>query len=399
MTKKSDSGAPDGAFPGWPVYGQDEIDAVAAVLSSGRVNYWTGDEGRKFEREFARYVGVDHGIATSNGSQALGLALRSLQLEPGAEVIVTPRSFVASAAEIVLAGLRPVFADIDTDSQNLTAATIGPAITANTGALVVVHLAGWPCDMDSIMNLAREAGISVIEDCAQAHGAEIRGRKAGSWGDLGAFSFCQDKIMSTGGEGGMITTSDPELWQRCWSMKDHGKQPVTQSNGGGSNLFRYLHESFGTNARMTEVQSAIGRIQLGKLDDWVRRRGINAARLNRRFAEVDGLRTAVPAGDARHAWYKYYCFVRPERFAYGWSRDRVLTELHGRGIPCGSGICPELYREKAFAQHPSRPPERLRNARLLGETALMFPVHPTMGDEDIDRIADEVTRIVDQAMR
>ncbi len=386
-------------FPPWPKYEEDEVGAAQAVLRDGSTNYWTGEQGRLFEQEFARYCGVGRAIAVSNGSVALGTGLRALRLPPNSEIIVTPRTFVATISEILLAGHRPVFADVDLDSQNITAATIEPLISRRTGAIMLVHLAGWPCDMSMIMTLADQHGIKVIEDCAQAQGATVDGRKTGSWGDLAAFSFCQDKIISTGGEGGMIVTDDETYWRRCWSFKDHGKSPRLLSSRPSGNAFQWVHETIGTNGRMTEVQAAIGRRQLGKLDAWLAQRRANAGRLNVCLEVCAALRTTPPGAGVGHAYYKYYCFVRPHALKASWSRDRILAELADLGIPVGSGICPEVYSEAAFSELACRPERPLPHARELGETSIMLPVHPTMNDAHMDRIADAILNVMSAAMR
>jgi dTDP-4-amino-4,6-dideoxygalactose transaminase len=385
----SDSSKSLSVWPHWPVYADDEISASSRVLQTGRVNYWTGSEGRLFEQEFAEYVGLRHGIAVANGSVALGIALRALNLGPGAEVVVTPRTFIASVNEIILAGAVPVFADVDVDSQNVTAESVAAVISPRTAAILAVHLAGWPCDMPGLTDLANVRGIPIIEDCAQAHGASIAGRKAGSWGNIAVFSFCQDKIMSTGGEGGMIVTNSEDLWRFCWSFKDHGKVPeLLQAPVSGKNTFQWVHGSVGTNARITEPQAAIGRIQLRKLDFWLQKRRANAAQLTARLTEFPGIRTAVPGDSIEHAYYKYYCFIRPDALNAGWSRDRILAELGSMGIPSGSGVCPEVYMEDAFVNRACRPTTRLPNARALGQTSIMLPVHPSLDADNMERIAE-----------
>src|SRR5471030_1077730 len=245
-------------FAPWPSFTDEEANAVKNVVLSNKVNYWTGNECREFEKEFAAWTGTAHAVALANGTLALDVALKALNIGPGDEVIVTPRTFIASISCAVTCGATPVFADVDRDSQNISAATIAKVITPNTKAIVCVHLAGLPCDMDPIMALARERGIYIIEDCAQAHGARYKNRSVGTIGHIGAWSFCQDKIMTTGGEGGMVTTNNPEMW----SYKDHGKSWKAVSEEKNESSFRWLHKSFGTNWRMTELQAVLGRIQL-----------------------------------------------------------------------------------------------------------------------------------------
>ena len=381
-------------LPPWPYFDETEVEAAARILRSGKVNYWTGDECRLFEAEFAAYHGVEHAVALGNGTLALDLALRVLGIGAGDEVIVTPRSFFASASSIALTGADPVFVDVDPDSQNITAATIAAAITERTAAILVVHLAGWPCDMPAIMELARTRGLRVIEDCAQAVGARIDGQLVGTFGDLGAFSFCQDKIISTAGEGGMLLMNDRSLWSAAWSFKDHGKSWDRVYASDHAPGFRWLHEGFGTNWRMTEIQGAIGRLQLRRLDDWIAQRRAHAARLSSAFAELPGLRLTQPPDNVFHAFYKYYVFVRPEQLASGWDRDRVMLAIAAEGVPGLSGSCPEIYREAAFAE---RAIPRLPVARELGETSLMLPVHPTLETSDVDDMIAAYTKVMAEA--
>ena len=208
----------------WPRFDEEEIYAAEQVLRSGKVNYWTGEEGKIFEKEFAEYVGVKHGIAVANGTVALELALEALGIAEGDEVIVPSRTFIASASAVVMRGAVPKIADIDPVSQNISVKSIRDQISPRTKAIIVVHLGGWPCEMDEILAIARNHNLFVIEDCAQAHGASYKGKRVGSFGDIAAFSFCQDKIMTTAGEGGMVVTNNPTLWKRAWSFKDHGER-------------------------------------------------------------------------------------------------------------------------------------------------------------------------------
>lgn len=384
-------------FPAWPHFDQDEIDAATAVLQSGRVNYWTGQEGKLFEEEFASFVGCKHAIAVANGTVALELALHALGIGPGDEVIVASRTFIASASCIVMRGARPVIADVDPVSQNITAETIVAAITPRTRVIITVHLAGWPCDMDPILDLARKHNLYVIEDCAQAHGATYKGRPVGSIGDVAAFSFCQDKIMTTGGEGGMLTTSDKNIWEKAWEHKDHGKSYDAVFNRNHPTGFRWLHESFGTNLRLTEMQSAIGRVALKKLPSRVEIRRRNAAALTERFLQIPSFRVTIPSHGLYHSYYKYYVFVRPETLKKGWGRDRIMAAIQAEGIPCSTGTCSEIYLEKAFEKSGLRPSKRFEVARELGETSLMFLVHPTLSVSDMENVCLVVEKVMDEA--
>ena len=384
-------------FSPWPSFTEEEADAARDVILSNKVNYWTGQETRSFEKEFAEWAGTDYAVALANGTVALDLALKALAIGAGDEVIVTPRTFLASVSSIVNAGAIPVFADVDLDSQNFSAKTIQAVLTPRTKALICVHLAGWPCDMDPIMALANEYGLKVIEDCAQAHGAHYKGRPVGSIGHIGAWSFCQDKIMTTGGEGGMVTTNDRQLWADMWAYKDHGKSWEAVYEREHAPGFRWLHESFGTNWRMLEVQAVIGRIQLRRMQDWHRARLSNAQAIWKVAQQLPALRVPVLPDDAVHAAYKCYVFVRPHCLKSDWSRDRIINEIAARGVPAFAGSCSEVYLEKAFDNTDWRPVQRLANARELGDTSMMFMVHPTLTSQEIELTCKVISEVVQQA--
>lgn len=384
-------------FSPWPSFTEQEADAVRAVVLSNKVNYWTGQECRQFETEFASWAGAAHSVALTNGTVALDLALMALGIGRGDEVIVTPRTFLASVSSIINAGATPVFADVDRDSQNITAETILTVLTPRTRAVICVHLSGWPCDMDPIMSLADEHGLKVIEDCAQAHGATYKGRSVGSIGHIGAWSFCQDKIMTTGGEGGMVTTNDRSLWSAMWSFKDHGKSWDAVYERAHAPGFRWLHESFGTNWRMMEVQGVIGRIQLARMGEWAKVRQRNASRIWEVAGKITGLRVPALPDDIKHAAYKCYIFVEPSELSSGWNRDRILSEINSRGVPCYSGSCSEVYLEKAFDGTGWRPELPLPIARQLGETSLMFLVHPTLTESEISKTCEVLQQVMLEA--
>lgn len=399
-------------FSNWPSFTEVEAQIVQRILLSNKVNYWNGQEGRMFEAEFAEFAETKHAIALANGTLAMDLALHGLgigQHNGGSEtdeVIVTPRSFIASVSSIVNAGARPMFADVDRESGNITGDTVAQVITKETRAVLCVHLAGWPCDMDGIRAAIGSRDVALIEDCAQAHGAEYKGRPVGGLGDVSAWSFCQDKIMSTGGEGGMVACNDEVLWRRMWAFKDHGKSWEAVYEREHPPGFRWLHESFGSNWRLTEIQSGIGRYQLECMPEWSAKRADNAKFITQTlipFADDGPIRIVDPRlggnDDIKHAWYKYYAYVRHDRLSDGWSRDRIVTELTDQGVACFQGSCSEIYLEKAFDGTKLRPKKRLQTARELGETSLMFLVHPTLTDKDMAALEIAMTNVLRAAAR
>lgn len=392
-------------FSPWPSYTSEEIDTVSRILHSNKVNYWTGNECRQFEEEFASYFGSKYAVALANGTVAIDLALRALNIGHGDEVIVTSRTFLASVSSIINSGAKPVFVDICLNSQNILSSKCADAINLNTKAILCVHLAGWPCEMDNIMELAKKNNLYVIEDCAQAHGARYKGKSVGSIGDIGCWSFCQDKIMSTAGEGGMVTTNNQDLWKKMWAYKDHGKSYDAIYHKNHPEGFRWVHESFGTNWRMTEIQGCIGRIQLKKLSNWTKVRNYNQNTIWKKCKNIPGIR--VPKFNEEswkfynsgntHGAYKCYVYVEEEKINPNWSRDKIIKEIVSLGVPCYSGSCSEVYLEKAFLNTDYCPKERLPNAKKLGEASLMFLIHPTLTEEELDKTCEALTSVMEKA--
>lgn len=386
-------------FSPWPSFTEQEAEAISRTLLSNKVNYWTGNECREFEKEFAAWVGCEYAVALSNGTLALDVALKAMNIGAGDDIIVTSRTFLASASSIVTAGANPVFADVDLNSQNITVETIQAVITPKTKAIIVVHLAGMPAEMDDIMEYANQHNLYVIEDCAQAHGAKYKGRAVGSIGHVGAWSFCQDKIMTTGGEGGMVTTNDNALWNAMWSYKDHGKSYDAIYHREHAPGFRWLHESFGTNWRMLEMQAVIGRIQLTKMADWTAKRQANGKAIDDAVADLNVVRRVEVPSYIEHAEYKHYLFVQPENLKAGWSRDKIIDAINEQGVPAFQGSCSEVYLEKAFDNTPWRPKERLKNAVELGENSLMFLVHPTLTEIEISKMSNAIKSVLISAQK
>ncbi len=380
-------------FSPWPSFTQEEADAVSNVLLSNRVNYWTGEECRKFEHEFAQFAQTKYAIAVSNGTTALELALQAIGLEDGDEVIVPPRTFLATASSVIMQKGIPVFADVQEHSGNLCPQSVASMITSKTKAIICVHLAGWPCDMDEIMATAKQHNIYVIEDCAQAHGAIYKGKSVGSIGDVGCWSFCQDKIMSTGGEGGMVTTNNKSLWDKMWSYKDHGKSYDTVYNESHPPGFRWLHESFGTNFRLTEMQAVIGRIQLRRMPSWIKTRKENAQAIKEAASSFELLKDFTPEEGISHAYYKLYFYVDESLLKSGWSRDKIIEAIVARGVPCYQGSCSEIYKEKAFT-NAGFEVDTLPVAAQLGDVSIMFLVHPTLTQEEIAKTASTLQEVL-----
>ena len=386
-------------LPKWPQFTSKEVDIASSILKSGRVNYWTGNEGKNFEKEFSHYCRTKFSIALANGSVALTAAYKSIGVQEGDEIIMSSRTFIATASSAVLLGAIPIFADVEKDSGNISADKIEPLISKKTKAIVAVHLGGWPADMHKINAIAKEYNLYVIEDCAQAHGAQIDGVSIGSFGNVSAWSFCQDKIMTTAGEGGMITTSSKEIWDYIWSYKDHGKDFNTVFMKNHPPGYRWLHNSFGTNYRMTEIQSGIGRYQLTQLDQWNKIRANNAEILTNIFSEINSVHVPLPPKNIKHAWYKFYIHIDRDSLLEDWSRDRIVNEISKIGFPIFTGSCSEIYMEECFKSANMRPKNRLAIAKELGEISIMLLVHPTINEEKMFQYAEVVKLYLKKATK
>ncbi|WP_232307425.1 DegT/DnrJ/EryC1/StrS family aminotransferase [Sphingobium chungbukense] len=372
----------------WPQHEADEVAAVVRILETGRVNSMIhGEQTRMFEAEFAAFCGVPHAIAVSNGTVALELALRALEIGPGDEVILPSRSFFASAACIVAVGATPVFADIDPVSNAIDPQSARRMLTARSRAILCVHLAGWPCDMKALRALADERGLWLIEDCAQAHGATLHGRPVGGFGDAAAFSFCTDKIMSTGGEGGMVLLRDEARWKRAWAYKDHGKNPDKYFSPPTARGFRYLHDSFGSNWRMTEMQAAIGRAQLVKLPTWLARRRRNAEVLMALLNNDPAVEVPPIPDHIGHAFYRLYVTVAADRLDEAGTAP-IIDRMARMGMPVGSGSCADMTREAAFAAVDVRRDGTLPVAQDMGRRSIAFPVDHLLDENDMHRLAN-----------
>lgn len=381
----------------WPYYEADEIEAATQTLRSGKVNYWTGELVRQFEVTYAKHVGKRYGIALANGTVALELALRVLGVKAGDEVIVASRSYVASASCVLLLGATPVFADVDVDSGNISAQTIAPLITNKTKAIIPVHVGGWPCEMFAIMELAQKHNIMVIEDCAQAHGAFVSGKPVGAWGQAAIFSFCQDKIISTGGEGGMLLLDEEMAYKQAWAYKDIGRSydaVYLQQHPEG---FRWLTESPGSNFRMTEFQAAIGLKQLEKLPNWVAQRRNNANQIMSILRKFDYIDVPIPndLDNTQHSYYRLYAKVKNDVVIAGFKgeklRNFIINQLVIAGVPCFYGSCAEVYREKLFDQTLSN--KRLTNSAAFADFAFCFLVHHTITSKELKLMKNLINKV------
>ena len=391
------------SFPKWPVFDKSEIDLASNILESGKVNYWTGNHGKNFEKEFSEHFDVKYSIAMANGSLALSSSYLALGLKKNDEISTTPRTFIATASSAVLLGYKPIFADVDLDSGLITSDTIEPLINKKTKAISVVHLGGWPADMNSICALAKKYNLKVVEDCAQAHGAKIKCgekfRNVGSFGNVSAWSFCQDKIMTTCGEGGMVTTNTRKYWDLIWSFKDHGKDYSKVYEDNKNLGFKWLHERFGSNFRLTEIQSAIGRSQIKKLKDWNYKRKKNAQILIDELSTCSCIRIPKVPQNIIHAYYRFYCYVNLDALSTDWNRGRIIKEITNSGYPVFEGTCGEIYLEKCFIKAGITPKKRLLNASNLSSTSLCFLTHPSIDEYTMHEYARNIKKVLDSALR
>ena len=370
------------------MYDQKQIQKVSQVLKKNKTNYWTGNECRKFEKEFSNYHGIKYSVTVSNGSVALELALKALNLKKKDLVIVTPRSFVISATCVLNLGLKAVFADVD-ENGNLSIEGIKKTYNKNVKAIIIVHLNGLPCDLDPILKFVKKNKLFLIEDCSQAHGAIYKNKKVGAFGHISTWSFCQDKIISTGGEGGMISTNSKKLWLKIWSMKDHGKNYNSVFYRKHKIGFKWLHDQLGTNYRMTEMQATIGREQLKLLNQQLKKRNLIAnlylsqlkdyykkykilSEPNFKCRTCPSRKNNTRCNKCTHAFYRLNLYINPRKI----NQNKLIRDINRNNINCIVGSCPEIYREKIFHKLNLSPKKRLVNAKLLGETSITFPITP-----------------------
>ena len=389
-------------------YSKKQIFDVVRLLNNNKTNYWTGNHGRLFETEFSKYHVLKYSICVSNGSVALEIALKALDLKKNSAIIVTPRSFIISASCVLNVGLKPIFADVDLNG-NINIEGIRKTYKTGVKAIIVVHLNGLSCDLDPIVQFAKEKKLYLIEDCSQAHGAIYKGKKVGTFGDIATWSFCQDKIISTGGEGGMISTNNKKLWKKCWSYKDHGKNYNSVFYKKHKTGFKWLHDNLGSNYRMTEMQAAIGRTQLKNLDNQLKiRNAIANLYLNdlkdyyqkyHLLQKPDFKCQTCPfkqnekkCNKCLHAFYRLNLFTNKNKI----KQIKLIEQFNKNKINCSVGSCPEIYREKIFKKLKLYLKQRLPNAKLLGESSIMFPIDPGRSKVKVKTEINSIKKILNK---
>jgi dTDP-4-amino-4,6-dideoxygalactose transaminase len=401
-------------LPGWPQFTEEIIEAAVEPLKTGKVNYWTGKVGMEFEKRWADWNGVRFAISTTNGTSALHTALGGLGIGPGDEVITTPYSFIASSFCVVQAGAIPVFADVKREDHCIDPEDIEKKITPRTRAIIPVHLYGNICEMDEIMEIAKAHSLYVIEDSAEAHGATYKGNKVGCIGDVGAFSFCQNKTFTTGGEGGMVTTNNEEVAWRCRSFRDHGydvekRLSLLEMEGA----LPYIHKIIGFNYRMTEMQSAIGVKEMERLDSWnLPRRRRNGEILIAELKDLPQIQyLPVHNQEKVNGFYVFPVVLNLERLSC--DKKTFLEAIVAEGVPAWREFWPQSYKERAYQEHngfgrfkfPFRSkeytaPESVAydriycsNAAWLEERTFIVQVYPTLEEEDMRLIAKAIKKV------
>lgn len=377
----------------WPNYSENEIKKVIRVIKSGKVNYVNGKLGKKFENLFSKWVKRKYSVALANGTVALELAIKSLKLPPKSEILVTARSFFSSASVIVRAGFVPKFLDVDLYTQNILIKDIKKKISKKTKAIICVHLAGNPCDMKNIINISKKYRLKIIEDCAQAHGARIDEKIVGSFGDVSAWSFCNDKIISTLGEGGMVSTNNKKIYNYINSYKDHGLSLKKKKNL--NQKFIYNKDFFGSNYRLTEVQSAIGIAQLLKINDTLKKRNYIAKKYIKIFEKFNNFFYFYkPPSNIKNSWYRFYVFIKKDLKNFQSIRDKIIYNLNKNGILCYYGACPEIYLENAFKNSNYRSKKRLYNCSILGKTSIALDINHTLSKKTININSKKIYKVL-----
>jgi perosamine synthetase len=378
-------------FPRWPLLGPEDVTAVAEVLDSGKLTQLSGRSVADFERAFAEWHGIEHCVATSSGTTAIHAALIALDVGPGDEVIVPAHTFIASATPVLHQGATPVFTDVEERTFCISPDSVRERVTERTKAIIAVHLNGHPADLDALLEIARPRGIAIIEDAAQAHGATYKGRKAGTIGEAGCFSFWEDKIITTGGEGGAIITADPALADRMRRIRHHGEGPVEGERA-------YYHVELGYNYRMTSIQAATGLVQLRKLDEYLIARRRNAAHLSERLGEIPQVEPPFVADYAVHSYYKYICRLRREsgpstRLRTSIDIARFVAAVAAEGLPISRRYPTPLPQQPVFRDAGLAGAACPVAERLSGELFMLL-VHPTASIADMDDYATAIGKVV-----
>tara|TARA_Y100001970_G_scaffold199595_1_gene242804 strand:+ start:40020 stop:41201 length:1182 start_codon:yes stop_codon:yes gene_type:complete len=386
-------------FSNWPYYSKEEVNSVSKILLSGKVNYLYGKYGTIFENKFSKYINSKYAIAVSNGTVALELSLLSLNLKKNDEIIVTPRSYFSSASSILKVGAKPVFIDVDINTQNITLDNIAKAVTRKTKVIICVHLSGYPCDMIEISKFAKKNKLVIIEDCSQAHGAKINQKKVGSFGNISIWSFCNDKIISTGGEGGMITTNNEKIKEFIWSYKDQGKNYKKFFSQNKKNVFRYLHDQVGSNFRITEMQSIIGIHQLKSLEKNISIRNKYAKLLNKTLMNFPAVLTTKVKKNYLHAYYRYYFFINIKKLKKNWTRDKIIKNLCSYNIQSGSGSCPTIFLEDPFKKLVKDSKKNFLNAKKLGRISIALNIHHNLKLKEVHLICKILKNILKKASK
>jgi perosamine synthetase len=363
-----------------PILGKEEIDAVVAVLKSGTLTNKSGAGPKvlEFEREFAKFIGVKHAIAVSTGTAALHCALLAVGVRSGDDVLIPSFTFAGTGTPVLLCGSKPIFADVRSETYCVSPEDVEGAISRRTKAMIPVHLYGLSCDMDPIMEIARQRGITVIEDAAQAHGGEYKQRKAGSLGDMACFSFYSGKNMTTG-EGGMVTTNDDDLAQAVKMIRTHGEERP------------YWVSRIGNNYHMTELAAAMGVTQLRKLPEFLEKRRQNARILTEQLGSSGKLALPTEPEGTKHAWYLYTVRLRG---ANAGRRNKIVEKIRDKNIEAAIyyetplHLLP-LYKEVAGVRKGSLP-ETERTARQV----FSLPIHAGLRSEEMSYVGDTVKRIV-----
>jgi dTDP-4-amino-4,6-dideoxygalactose transaminase len=369
-------------FPPWPLFAERTLTDVLEPLRTGRVASWSGTKCAEFEERWKAWAGAPHAVACSSGTAALHMALLALGIQPGDEVLVPSHTFVSTSLAVLHAGAKPVFCDVS-DDHTLDPRGIDPHVTARTRAVVVVHLFGVVADMDRILQAARKHGLLVVEDCAQCAGGEFHGRKAGTLGDAGCFSFSQGKHVSSGGEGGMVVTSLPEVDRACRSLRDYGRE--SEGTGPAS------HVRVGFNYRLSEIQAIIGMNELARLDSWNLARRLGFAKIyDHAFSQLSGVRgLPLNTPERRNSYWKYPLQMDLEKLAC--DPQEIRTALAAEGIPDAGSCWPESYEEPLFS---GKDTVRCPNAEALRKKTLMLALPPTWEKSHIEMCVSAVKKVL-----
>lgn len=376
----------------WPSYSLKEANDVKQAIIKSNLNYWTGKETLKFEKKFSNFFGLKYALAISNASTGLDIAIKALNIQKNDEVIVSPKSYYSSVSCIIKNKAKPIFIDVNLNSHCFDENKIEEKITNKTKLILCVHLGGFPCNMKKIKKIAKKYNLFILEDCSQAHGAMIGNKFVGTFGDISVWSFCNDKIISTG-EGGVISSNKKKLFKKIWSLKENGRDYDAVYSKKHKFGYKWIHNHLGYNYRMTEMQAILGLNQLNKLNKNISIRNYFYQQIIKNYENFEAVKFQKIPKSYTNSFYRLYAIVNLNFIKSEWDRDRLIKYLNKIGIDCNVGSCSELYKEKGIKKY-FKNNHILPNAEILSKNSIAFNIHHKCSEKYIEFVWKSLNKTI-----